>query len=502
MSSQSMITSIRLGHATNSSSSHSIIAFANRNVPSGRSPRGYRYGWEQFTLDTPQQKIEYLCVDRNIKIPDDLSPEARAVIAEAGVDLEAIISDITDAQGDDEWSMNVYIDHESHGLTHTPSGLSDEEWLRVFLDERIAIFGGNDNRDDNDSDIIMQDSRRVAVRLGERGRDIQITARDDYVLMYDPKSGNKIRFSTGHVEKAKAPELVDVKITDQCSYGCAFCYQGSTPEGQHADLDTVKAVIDALADAGTLEIAIGGGEPTEHPHFADILRYADQRGVTPNFTTFTDAWLGTDVEEAVREVSRSRGLGIGVSVSGPKDLNKMDRIRTALSARGYNRAQVMAQTVVGVASAATTTGLMDMALREGHSVLLLGYKTTGRGNVYARKSVSDADVTEMIRHFVETQTDDWTNDAMMRSVSVDTAFLDQYGNVLDTLGIEKELRTSPEGAFSMYVDAVSMQMGPSSWHPDQLRPFVSAEDILPAFRKMEPILVRGSVETDTTMSLT
>lgn len=364
----------------------------------------------------------------------------------------------------------------------------------MLLDERGVIFGGNDNTRNNTSNIIMQDSRRVAVRLGERGRNVQITARDDYVLMYDPTSGNKVRFATAHVEKAKAPELVDVKITDQCSYGCAFCYQGSTPEGKHADLDTVKAVIDALAEVGTLEIAIGGGEPTEHPHFADILRYANQRGVTPNFTTFTDAWLGTDVEEAVREVSRSRGLGIGVSVAGPKDLNKMDRIRTALYAHGYCQAQVMAQTVVGVASAATTTGLMDMALREGHSVLLLGYKTTGRGNVYARKSVSDADVEEMIRHFLTTQPEEWSKDTMMRSVSVDTAFLDQYGNVLDALGIEKELRTSPEGAFSMYVDAVTMQIGPSSWHPESLRPFKDAQEILPAFAQMDPIPVRGSVD--------
>lgn len=62
---------------------------------------------------------------------------------------------------------------------------------------------------------------------------------------------------------------------------------------------------------------------------------------------------------------------------------------------------------------------------------------------------------------------------------------------LDVVGVEMVLRTSPEGAFSMYIDAVSMTAGPSSWHPELLRPVAGAAEALAMFRTLDPVPVRG-----------
>ena len=59
------------------------------------------------------------------------------------------------------------------------------------------------------------------------------------------------------------PESIDVKITDYCDMGCAYCHESSTTSGSHADLKTLLGIIHDLP-AG-VELAIGGGNPLSHP---------------------------------------------------------------------------------------------------------------------------------------------------------------------------------------------------------------------------------------------
>ena len=48
---------------------------------------------------------------------------------------------------------------------------------------------------------------------------------------------------------------MDLKITDWCDAGCAWCHEGSTLRGRHADLDEALELLSVLP-AGA-EIAIG-----------------------------------------------------------------------------------------------------------------------------------------------------------------------------------------------------------------------------------------------------
>lgn len=476
----SRIISIRRGHATNSSSSHSIIAFRKSDdFPEGISERHYEYGWEYFVLDTPEAKARYIVTAYDLHEGHPEYDVIKQKLADYGVDADRLIV----AMRGEEYDRDYYIDHESVGTGNAPYDIPLSDWIDILMTDEVAILGGNDNTP-GPKDEMWDEGRKSMIDL-KRSKILKIG--EGSYAFYDPQTGDKFRWSRETLDKSVAPELVDVKITDKCSYGCAFCYQGSTKEGKHAPLSTVKSIIDELAKAGTFEIAIGGGEPTEHPQFVEILKHAISKGVTPNFTTFTDKWINTKVGKGVEEAIKNskHGIGIGVSVAGEKDLVKVGNIRDALSSvRG---AQVIAQTVVGVASAKVTTGLMDMAIRDGHSVLLLGYKETGRGTDFNRKEVTHEDVHEMISHFLGARTNDWEDVSLMRHLSVDTAFLSQYGSVLDKLGIDPVLRTSPEGAFSMYVDAVTMRAGPSSWHPDLMRDLPSPTDIIPMFREMDPI---------------
>lgn len=502
----SNITSVRYGHATNSSSSHSIVVYRSpERVPEEVSSNGsFDYGWEEFILSTKEEKFKYLLTDQGTYFRDELVKAGKR----HGVDVEAL----EDMKRDIGWVLGI--DHESVGTSSPPPGVSFDDWVDIVMDERVVIIGGNDNSNETFISKLANQGKVAIQKITGHGTQVKFDG--EAVIFHDPNNGMKFRWAPGGYEKASKPELVDVKITDHCPHGCAFCYQGSTPEGAHADLSTVKSIIDELAKAQVFEIAIGGGEPTTHPDFAEILRYAADKGITPNFTTFSLDWLADDgILTAIAEVSSKRGLGIGVSVISEKDLGKVRAIEDVIYeyTKNRSRVQVIAQTVVGVSPLATTANLVKAAAQDGNSVLLLGYKYTGRGEDFRARIPSVEEVRDLIAEFRDAEVIDHKNEAfiaklkakgdpfvkyyekdrdrVLQSLSVDTAFLDQYGKALDQLSIDPVLRTSPEGAFSMYVDAVEMQAGPSSWHPDQMAPISSAKDIIPMFQGMAPIPVRG-----------
>ncbi len=78
---------------------------------------------------------------------------------------------------------------------------------------------------------------------------------------------------------------MDISITNWCDKGCSFCYKSSTKLGEPMSLDDYKRVIDQAAEMGTFQVALGGGNPNQHPNFVDILEYTASEGVVPNYTT-------------------------------------------------------------------------------------------------------------------------------------------------------------------------------------------------------------------------
>ena len=67
-----------------------------------------------------------------------------------------------------------------------------------------------------------------------------------------------------------------LEITSRCNLECPMCFAVSGPQGQHLAFEQCKAGIDRLVEVeGQPEILqLSGGEPTIHPQFEDIHRYA------------------------------------------------------------------------------------------------------------------------------------------------------------------------------------------------------------------------------------
>lgn len=60
-------------------------------------------------------------------------------------------------------------------------------------------------------------------------------------------------------------------ITNKCDMQCPHCMQDSNPDGNEIDMKTINDVCDFINRNGILFLIIGGGEPTMHSRFDEII---------------------------------------------------------------------------------------------------------------------------------------------------------------------------------------------------------------------------------------
>lgn len=76
------------------------------------------------------------------------------------------------------------------------------------------------------------------------------------------------------------PESIDLKITNKCNRGCAWCHENSSIDGKHGNINL--KFIDTLKPY--TEVAIGGGNPLEHPQLIDLLKKLKEQKIYANMT--------------------------------------------------------------------------------------------------------------------------------------------------------------------------------------------------------------------------
>lgn len=113
---------------------------------------------------------------------------------------------------------------------------------------------------------------------------------EHYTAIFNPNSGYFARIEDqGHPEPFWAehgPELLDIAITNWCDRGCFFCYRKSDESGSHMAVADYEEVMRQARAMHVFQVALGGGNPNQHPDFPEILRLTRERyGIVPNYTT-------------------------------------------------------------------------------------------------------------------------------------------------------------------------------------------------------------------------
>lgn len=113
------------------------------------------------------------------------------------------------------------------------------------------------------------------------------------------------------ITELEHPEFFDVKITGKCRGGCEFCYMDSKETDHHySDLiPKINSYFGALTDnQRCFQVALGGGEPTLHPDFVEVLKTFYDLGITPNYTT-----NGMHITEDIIDATKKYCGGVAIS---------------------------------------------------------------------------------------------------------------------------------------------------------------------------------------------
>lgn len=471
------IHNIRMGLATNSSSTHSLIFMSPANYKNTSTDEYGDFGWSFFTAANKTSKENYLGYTLMSNLEQVMGKQNAAVI----------MASLFPSRGKDFANQ---LDHGGYGIDHQSrmtlpvnwngKGI-DLEFFRAFRDyilkNPIAILGGNDN--DDHAHPLAGSGVHVDMGLPEDygyGESAGLVARQDgdHWVVFNRNSGAKVRLSfsskTGKIaeaNKGKAPELVDIKITDYCPFGCPFCYQGSTTEGVHADRYKITGLAYVLADMKVFEVAIGGGEPTLHPHFIEILDSFRTQKIVPNFTTKNLAWMNDDkLRPQILDLCGS----FAYSVHDRADVAKLNALLEKYKLENhwsYGHSKASVQYVLE--SGGDLYGVLDEAKKHYTRVTLLGFKTTGFGKDFPTVPEDWIETVKKVQG-----ENGWLN------LGVDTAIIQKYGSkIKDDLKVREELMTAEEGKFSMYIDAVSQRMAPSSYCDESLYVPYTSNDLSP-----------------------
>lgn len=468
---------IRYGFATNSSSLHSIVSFKDKSVidisySENSEVSGQRFGWENFTLVSDADKLSYLAqiVKNSIincyHIPSDYA----TMITNKLLHVKTI--------------EDGYIDHQS--LFAIPYK-EDEMLLRInenylrdlkkfFLRPDIVVLGGNDNSEPHD---LLQYAVKVFSGFTHNNSSKHTRAMyqkaGKFWTLFSQSSGTKVSFSFENdntdFNNCSYPELVDIKITNCCSYNCPWCYQDSKQKGMHADKNIIYNFLAILNSSfEVFEVAFGGGDPVEHPEFLQILeKTRNIYDIVPNFSTRNYQWVFENFD-------RLKGIvgGVGISINSLQDYylfrdyasafeqkypNDFGFARSSFGCEYYSTVRVLVQTVVG----AMPENDLIMLMCEAPAILLLGWKSTGRAG---STPPYDVDLDKVLWSFVEKQSDDSFGIRGL-NLSIDTCLAEKLPERFKKL-IDPTYYDVEDGVRSMYIDAVKCELGYASYLPDRL----------------------------------
>lgn len=408
------------------------------------------FGWDCFTVEPASIKY-YLAssiASQYAYSGCDLSQLQQIMLRTLGV--------ISSPDWDDE--NYGYVDHQSlicipkEYNRNTPSEQFIKDLFSYFQENNVGILGGNDN-DEEDHHLLSKYPKLDHNLVIEK---FNLTCRYDgnQWTLFDPRTGNRfrIRFNDLPIVRPDGPELVDLKITQFCNapYPCGYyCYQGSNRDGKHGDTGRICEILEELSDLKVFEVAIGGGEATDHPDFMRICEYAKSLGITPNLTTRNKKFVIENAKWCGENLGR-----IAVSVSNEYDTMRLVNIKSALDVMDFSP-KFAAQVVMGTVNESSFDGMIKSLEGECIPLTMLGFKDQEAGVSY-RKVNYDFWVDVIKKYSPYTRNN---------LIGCDTKFISLHEPQLrELMGANADKYLSKkEGEYSCYIDAVENTISPSSF---------------------------------------
>lgn len=202
----------------------------------------------------------------------------------------------------------------------------------------------------------------------------------DYHFLADKYTGITFRWGKTFEDNPKfapIPELADISISNRCTKGCSFCYRSSTPDGSVMSLKDYCDVLDSMKSAkfgNVFQVALGGGEPLEHPDFIQLINETVRRGVVPNFTT-----NGNSLTIELVKYLKGKVGSLAISMTDISDIERFESILTTRNRTNINIHFILSNKTINQAIE-ILEGRYNFLLSGVNAIVFLTYKPAGRGN--------------------------------------------------------------------------------------------------------------------------
>ena len=284
----------------------------------------------------------------------------------------------------------------------------------------------------------------------------------NYFVTIDKKTGTKIRQNDLDYFEAKFPESMDIKITNCCDIGCPMCHENSTPFGLHGDIMSTN-FIDSLHPY--TELAIGGGNPLEHPDLIPFLEKCKDLNLIPSMTV-NQLHFMNNLDFIKDLVDRKLIYGLGISlISTTNDF--------IIAVKHFPNA------VIHVINGIVTSTQLEVLANEGLKILILGYKQFRRGATMYEKQ---GNVIEEVKSSLYDILPTVIKDNWFEVVSFDNLAVKQ----LDAKRLMSEedweqFYMGDDGSATMYVDMVNQEFAMNS---TSTKRYPIEDDIRTMFKKI------------------
>ena len=131
-------------------------------------------------------------------------------------------------------------------------------------------------------------------------------------------NGKTLRFAidpSKPITELKYPEFYDIKVTEHCEGRCPYCYMDSKPSNHYDNiLEKVRTFFNNMPKEHLpFQVALGGGEPTSHPKFIELLQVLKEEfDICPNYTT-NGMWVQDEAPYELIEATKDFCGGVAVS---------------------------------------------------------------------------------------------------------------------------------------------------------------------------------------------
>ena len=284
----------------------------------------------------------------------------------------------------------------------------------------------------------------------------------NYTVTIDTVTGTKVRENDLDFFKADFPESMDIKITNCCDMGCPMCHENSTKYGLHGDIMS-EVFIDKLHPY--TELAIGGGNPLEHPDLVPFLEKCKELHLIPSMTVNQVHFMrNKNFLKDLVEQKLIYGLGISL-VRVTNDF--IDAVKEFPNA------------VIHVINGIVTPLELECMAGEGLKILILGYKQFRRGEKLYQEQGEQIEET---KSWLYEKLPQVINEGWFEVVSFDNLAIKQLdAQRLMSNEDWEQFYMGDDGSATMYVDMVNREFAKSSTSTER---YPLEDDIVTMFEKI------------------